>query len=182
MTEKTFGQVEAILIKPHEKGAKSDIVEKVDVEWGGFQGDKHYGDTMPANSLQKNYPRGTEVRNTRQISIVSVEELKQIAEALGVAMVKPEWVGANILVSGIDQLTQLVPGTRMHFKNGVGLVVAGVTSPCTVAGSKIQENFPDVAGITTGFPKKAIGKRGIVAWVERTGHIAAGETLAISSA
>ena len=182
MIEKTMGQVQAILVKAKEKGAKSVSVEKVDVEWGGFQGDKHFGDTMPAGSSQKAYPKGTEVRNTRQISIVSIEELKQIAKALGVSKIKPEWVGANMLVSGIEQITELAPGTRLHFENGVGLVVQGVNMPCTDAGSQIQENFPDVAGITSGFPKKAIGRRGIVAWVERPGHIAAGETLSISPA
>lgn len=180
MIEKSMGQVEAILVKPKGKGAKSAIIEKVDVEWGGFQGDKHFGDTMPAGSSQKAYPKGTEVRNTRQISIVSVEELKQIAEALGVSMIKPEWVGANMLVSGIDKFTDLAAGTRLYFENGVGLVVQGVNTPCTDAGSEIQENFPDVVGVTSGFPKKAIGKRGLVAWVERTDQIAAGETLSIS--
>lgn len=182
MIEKTMGQVEAVLIKSKEEGAKSAIVDKVDVDWGGFQGDKYFGNTMRAGSKQKPYPKGTEVRNTRQISIVSIEELEQIAEALGVSMIKAEWVGANMLVSGIDDLTHLAPGTRLHFENGVGLVVEGDNTPCTDAGSEIQENFPDIVGITGKFPKKAIGKRGIIAWVERPGQIATGETLSISLA
>lgn len=180
MSKQAIGRLEAILVKPEDEGAKSSPRESVEVGWGGFPGDKHFGDTMPAGSSQKPYPKGTEVRNTRQVSIVSVEELQEIADELGVPKIEPEWVGANMLVSGIDKLTSLPPGSRLHFEHGVGLVVEGDNSPCTTAGGEIQENYPDVAGITTAFPKKAIGKRGLVAWVERPGRLSTGEEVSVS--
>ncbi len=177
-SEKT-GSVESLLIKAKGEGEKSRVYESVEVEWAGFQGDKHSGDTMPAGSGQRAYARGTEIRNTRQISIVSIEELQLIANDLGVAKIEPEWVGANMLVSGIEDFTSLPPGSRLYFENGVGLVVDGDNRPCTDAGGEIQKNYPEVEGITSAFPKKAIGKRGLIAWVERPGKISSGEAVSI---
>ena len=51
--------------------------------------------------MRGQYAQGTEIRNTRQISIVSVEELAFIADSMGIDTLQPEWVGANLLVSGM---------------------------------------------------------------------------------
>ena len=50
------------------------------------------------------------IRNDRQISIVSAEELALIAKELHVPEVKPEWLGANLLISGIPNLSAPVMG------------------------------------------------------------------------
>jgi hypothetical protein len=171
------GRVEALLITPDS--LPGQLVDEVQVQWEGFVGDKHFGLTMKAGSSQKPYPRGAQVRNVRQISIVSQEELSDIAEALQVARVEPAWVGANMLVSGIPDLTTLPPGSRFYFEQGVGIVVEGENLPCTTAGGNLQSQYPDRLEITTIFPKKAIGKRGLVAWVERPGVIHKGETVAV---
>lgn len=169
------GRVEAVLIMPPGEGAATDELAEVVVEWDGFVGDKHFGPTKPAGSSQKPYPKGTEVRNTRQVSIVSSEELVEIADGLGVPEVKPDWVGANMLISGIVNFSKLQPGTRLHFADGVGLVIEGENMPCTTAGSTVQEHYPEIENLVSAFPKKALGKRGVVAWVERPGLIRKGD-------
>lgn len=178
MSEISQGQVEAVLIKAKGEAA-SKSQASVTVEWDGFVGDKHFGPTKKAGSSQKPYPKGTIVRNTRQVSIVSVEELGEIAGDLEIPGIEAEWLSANLLFSGIKDLTQIPPGSRLHFENGVGLVVEGANPPCTSAGGLIQENYPDKGGITSAFPKKAIGKRGLVAWVERPGSISKGEKVVV---
>lgn len=154
-------------------------VDELQVAWEGLVGDKHFGLTMKANNSQKPYPKGEEIRNVRQISIVSEEELKQIAEAMDLPNVEPEWVGANLMVSGIPNLTKLPSGSRFYFENGVGIVVEGENAPCVTAGGSLQDQYPDRPDITTAFPKKAIGKRGIVAWVEKPGTIRKGEIVTV---
>jgi MOSC domain-containing protein YiiM len=179
MKNSETGSVESLLIKAKGDGEKSRAFESVDVEWAGFRGDKHSGETMPAGRSNKAYTKGTEIRNTRQISIVSTEELKLIADELGISNIKAEWVGANMLLSGIEKLTSLPTASRLTFENGVGLVVEEDNLPCTDAGKEIQENYPEVEGITTAFPRKAIGKRGLIAWVERPGKLSAGESVTV---
>lgn len=176
MTE-LHGKVEALAVKP--ESLPSSIVYEVEVKWEGLIGDKHFGPTMRAGSNQKLYPKGTEIRNVRQISIVSVEELKQIAQMLGLPAIEPSWVGANLALSGIPSLTQMPPGTRLYFENGVGIVVEGENMPCTTAGASLQAQFPEREGIASAFPKWALGKRGLIGWVERPGTIHIGEAVQV---
>ncbi|MCL5429498.1 MAG: hypothetical protein M1347_06860 [Chloroflexi bacterium] len=173
MGEECRGRVETLLITP--KSMPGIPVDEVNVAWEGFMGDKHFGLTMKAGNSQKNYPKGTEVRNVRQISIVSAEELSEVAESMGLPIIEPAWLGANLLVSGIPALTQLPSGSRLYFDNGVGIVIEGENLPCTTAGNSLQQQFPDRPEITTTFPKKAIGKRGVVGWVEKPGRLSTGE-------
>lgn len=167
------GKVEALLVTP--KSMPGTPVDEVEVTLEGFVGDKHFGFTMKSNSYQKQYPKGSQVRNVRQISIVSVEELHEVARDLDLPAIEPAWVGANILLSGIPGLTQLPKGSRLYFENGVGIAVEGDNLPCTTAGGSLQSAFPDRQDITSAFPKKALGKRGLVAWVEKPGVIRKGE-------
>jgi MOSC domain-containing protein YiiM len=177
MADDLSGRVEAVLLTAQRLPAT--LVDAVEVTWEGFVGDKHFGLTMKSNSQQKPYPKGTEVRNVRQVSIVSVEELQTVAANLSVPRVEPAWVGANLLLSGIPDLTRLPSGSRLHFEGGVGIVIEGENLPCTTAGGCVQQQFPDRPGITSAFPKRALGKRGLVAWVERPGVIRTGESVLV---
>jgi MOSC domain-containing protein YiiM len=179
MSKMMTGKVEGLLLSPPNSYLPAQAVDQVDVSWEGFAGDKHSGLTMKAGSSQKHYPKGAEVRNVRQISLVSREELDQIAAGLDVPEVQAAWVGANMLVSGIPELTQLPSGSRLYFEGGVGLVVEGENLPCSTAGGAVQEQYPDREGLASQFPKKAIGKRGLVGWVEKPGAIRVGETVQV---
>lgn len=182
MAEEMQGRVEAVLVSPPDSQLPAQQVDQVEVTLEGFVGDKHAGLTMRAGSSQKLYPKGAEVRNVRQVSLVSVEELDEISQRLGIPHIRPEWVGANLLISGVPDLTQLRPGSRFYFADGAGLVVEGENLPCTTAGGSLQAHYPDIEGLANKFPKQAIGKRGIVAWVERAGRIRPGEAVVVRQA
>ena len=152
---------------------------RVTVTFAGFEGDRHAGITRKADSRTPHYPRGIEIRNDRQVSIVSVEELAQIAAAMDLPEIKPEWLGANLLLQGIPNLTRLPPMTRLFFGVGAVLVVQAENLPCQHPGKIIQEAYshPDLQVL---FPKAGMHLRGLVACVERPGSILRGETVEVA--
>jgi MOSC domain-containing protein YiiM len=106
---------------------------------------------------------------------VAVEEIEEVVRELGIPQIKPEWLGANLLISGIPCLTYVPPASRFHFKNGVVIVIQGENEPCSNVGKIIQEKYPQIANLSPSFVKAAMHKRGVVAWVEKPGKIEAGE-------
>lgn len=148
--------------------------EWIVVELAGITGDRHYGHTFASNGRYP-YPYGTEIRNSRQVSIISVEEMEEVAAMIGIPSILPEWLGANLFVSGIAALTLLPPSSRLHFQNGAVLVIQGENDPCSNPGNLIQQNNPGIPKLSPAFVKAAIHKRGLVAWVEKAGKIASGE-------
>jgi len=145
------------------------------VTWEGFAEDRHAGLTRLSDSRTPHYPRGTEIRNTRQVSLVSAEELAEIAAAMGLEAVPPEWLGANLLLTGIPRLTRLPAGVRLFFSGGAVLVSEGENLPCIAPGEVIQARYPSTPGLAPLFVKAAWGRRGIVAWVEKPGLIRVGD-------
>lgn len=189
------GCVEAVLVGHHpllstleEKKASPDGAyllttrqPTVKVTLEGFEGDRHAGMTLLATGHTPRYPRNTVLRNTRQVCVVSQEELAEVAARMGVAEVRPEWVGANLAVSGVEHLTALPPGTRLWFPDDAVLVVEGENPPCVYSGKPIQARFPEVAGLAAAFVKKGAHRRGVVAWVERPGTISRGDALRVEA-
>jgi hypothetical protein len=161
---------------PHAGYLEKERVSEVRVTMEGFEGDRHAGMTMLANGHTPMYRRGTVIRNSRQVSLVSAEDLQAIAEALGLPEVLPEWLGANLTVSGVPHFSQLPPGARLVFPEQTVLVVEGENGPCVFPGKLISHHNPDKRGLATRFPKAAVHRRGIVAWVERPGTIREGDS------
>lgn len=60
---------------------------------------------------------------------------------MNIPEVRPEWLGANILVRGIDRLTELPAGTRLLFPNGTGLICEGENLPCVHPGKMIEQFY-----------------------------------------
>ena len=73
-------------------------VPDLTVTYEGIPGDRHFGLTRLSGAREPWYPRGTEMRNDRQISLLAVEELAEIATGLDIPLVKAEWIGGNIVV------------------------------------------------------------------------------------
>ena len=90
---------------------------------------------------------------------------------------EPSWIGANLVVSGIPDLTQIPRGTRLHFPGKACLAVEDENAPCRHAGRGIAEHHPERAGIDLAFVPAAKRRRGLVAWIERPGTIKAGDTI-----
>src|SRR3989344_224297 len=59
----------------------------------------------------KTLPKGGEVRNWRQWSAISVEDLNDIANNLNIPEVKAQWLGSNLCFSGIKRFSTLPRGT-----------------------------------------------------------------------
>ena len=173
---KLFGKVDMLLISPNRQtGLEKSQADFVDVVFDGLLGDCHAGRTYKSNSrLLKQYKRGVPIANTRQVSVLSVEQLADIAGLLGIDHLKPEWVGANLVTSGIPDLTYLPPSTRMMFSSGATFIVDGENAPCRYVSDVINKHHP---GKGDRFPKVARGKRGVVAWVEKEGRISRGDDI-----
>ena len=76
----------------------------------GIEGDVHAGPTRRSGGREPWYPRGTEMRNERQLSIVAADELALVAARMGIAEIKPEWIGANLVIDGVPRLSMLPAG------------------------------------------------------------------------
>ncbi|MEO2202552.1 MOSC domain-containing protein [Paenibacillus pabuli] len=173
-----MGTVQFVLLADDPSTFVTRPVPLIDVELAGIPGDRHYGLLRPADSRQKIYKRGTPIANRRQISIVSEEECALIAELMNIPEVRPEWLGANMLVRGIDRLTELPAGTRLLFPDGTGLICEGENLPCVHPGKMIEQVYKQ-DGLRKKFVPAARKKRGIVCSVEREGVIHTGDTIEV---
>ncbi|MEN1969444.1 MOSC domain-containing protein [Lentibacillus sp. N15] len=168
-------EVDSILVANQPNTFVTNQVATADLGYGGIPGDLHFGLTKLAGARETMYPRGTEIFNRRQLSIVSVEECFIIAEKLGIEQILPEWLGANIVLKGFPNLTRLAQGSRIIFPSGAGILCEGENLPCTQPGEVIQEQYPDKPKMAAHFVKSALGLRGIVGVVERPGEIVSGD-------
>ncbi len=176
------GQVTRVLLALDSDALVSTRRPSVHVTMAGFEGDKHSGLTRRSDSRTPHYPRGTEIRNNRQVSLVSDEELAEVAVALELPLVLPEWLGANLALRNIPKLSLLPPSSRLFFPQDAVLVVEGENFPCIYPGEVIQQQYPERPGLVTAFPKAALHRRGIVAWVERPGVINEYDTVRVDVA
>ena len=174
--KKLEARVRAILVNSTpDEDLSSSRVTSVEASYAGLAGESHSGLVRKSCvRVRHQYRQGTEIRNTRQISIVSIEELAVIADTMGIAELRPEWLGANLLVSGIPNFSQIPPSTRMIFGGGASLVVDLENSPCKYPGEIIELHHPGFGNL---FAKAAVGRRGVTAWVEREGHINSGDSI-----
>ena len=145
----------------------------------GLSIERHRGMARAADARVPWYPRGTPIRNSRQVSIVSSAELAEIARALGIPEVKPEWLGANLVVDGVERLSMLPRGSRLFFPGDAVVAVEDQNSPCRGPGRVIAAQHPGRAQLDLDFVKVATRLRGLVAWVERAGTIHDGDAVEI---
>lgn len=143
----------------------------LEVNLEGIVGDKHAGFTKGADSRNREYLRGSEMRNDRQWSAVSPEELAVIAELMGIPQIDSGWIGANLALAGISNLTELPKGSKLVFPEDAVLLVEGENMPCVGPGEVIAAKYPDSGLKASQFPKAAYGRRGLVGVVERPGII-----------
>ncbi len=159
----------------------SSPVDSLDLTYEGIAGDRHGGLTRQAGGREPWYPRGTEMRNERQLSIVCRDELADVAGAMDVACVEPEWVGANLALSGVSSLSKLPPRSLLFFQDGATIKIDGQNAPCRFAGDEIAKHYPDQEAkkLALAFPKLAVGRRGLVGWVERPGKVHVGQKVIV---
>lgn len=159
-------------------GFEGAAVARLELGWDGAPGDRHGGRTRRACARTPWLPRGAEALNLRQLTLVALEELAEVAATLGLERVPPAALGANIALAGAPRLTATPFGARLVAPSGAVLLLTGENRPCRIAGAALAcaTGRPDV---TARFAKAAMGRRGVTAMVERPGALAAGEALAL---
>lgn len=162
------------LVRDRDASLRAEPVDAVEAVWEGFLGDAHAGLTRPACvRVREQHPKAAEIRNTRQISLLSAEELALIAADLGLEALDPALIGASMVVEGVPDLTRLPPASRLIAENGVALTTDTENAPCTLSAREIQR----ATGRGKTFKAAAAGRRGVTAWVERPGRLALGDRL-----
>jgi hypothetical protein len=155
-----------------EAALESVSVAELRVGFDGPEGEAHGGLTRPSCSRVLGlYKRGTEIRNTRQFSVLSAEELAEIAARMGLEALDPALIGASMVISGIPDFSRLPPSSRLQAEGGATLVVDMENRPCTLPARPIETRHE---GYGSAFKPAAAGRRGITAWVEAEGLLRVG--------
>lgn len=162
---------------PRREGAEieAEAVTEMPLTLAGFDKEFHAGVTRPSCSRVANiHPKGTEIRNSRQMSILSEEEMEAIAAEMGLERLDPLWLGASIVLKGIPDFTHVPPASRLLSASGVTIVIDVENGPCNYAAKTLDTVHP---GFGKTFKPAAKGRRGVTASVERGGALRVGEEL-----
>ena len=162
-------------VPDRDASLRAEALDKVQATFDGLNGESHRGATRPAcirvNML---HDKGTEIRNTRQLSILSAAENAAIAAEIGLDTLNPIWLGASMVIDGIADFTHIPPGSRLQSSSGTTLTVDHENGPCNWPGKEIEADHP---GHGKAFRKAAENRRGVVGWVERPGPLAVGDSV-----
>ena len=159
-----------------------NALESIEVEFNGIVGDHHAGPSRKAWSGERE-PKDSILRNDRQWSGISVEELAHISEQLDLTeIISPSTVGANICVQGIADFSLLPRGTRLKFPSGAALTVEEYNPPCSDMGAQIATKHKTNSGemlSNTQWLRPASGRRGVVGVVDVPGVISVGDEVEV---
>lgn len=154
---------------------RAESLQQVQVTYAGFEDDYHGGLTRASCvRVREQHPVGTEIRNTRQLSILSHEELAEIAAAIDLDTLDPALLGASMVIKGIADFSFVPPSSRLQSASGTTIVIDVENGPCNLPAKEIENDAP---GHGKGFKAVARGKRGVTAWIERTGTLSVGDEL-----
>jgi hypothetical protein len=162
---------------PHRDRAEIETVamDEMPLGFGGFAGDCHAGETRASCSrVTRQYPRGTTIRNVRQVSLVAAEDLARIAEALGLERVAPgmgRCVGRGRGHSGLQPPAAILAvagagrrdADRRHAEPALPVSREDHRGRASRQGQAVQGG--------------GRGLRGVTAWVERVGTLRIGDAL-----
>ena len=175
---KHSGQVVWLGHVPGERDSlRAEAVDRLQLGFAGDPSARHEGTERPSCVRVKNlYPQGTTIRNVRQLTILSGEEMDEIAAQIGLEALDPGLVGASVVLRGIPDFTHVPPSSRLQAPSGLTLTVDMENRPCVLPGREIEAETP---GHGTGFKAAAKDRRGVTAWVERPGALSLGDRLTL---
>ncbi len=163
------------IVADRDAALESHAVDQISALFSGPEGEAHGGLTRPSDSrVTSQYKRGTTIRNTRQFSILSAEDLAAIAAKMGLTALDGALVGATMVVQGIPDFSHLPPSSRLQNESGATLTVDMENRPCVLPAKPIEAHH---AGFGAKFKAAAKGRRGVTAWVEREGVFRVGDRL-----
>lgn len=161
--------------------SKPDL-PSIQVELDGIVGDKHRSFSRKTWAGDKQ-AEGTVRRNERQWSAVSLEELREISDAVNLRhTLLPSTLGANLCLQGVKELSRLPKGTLLKFPSGAELSVEEYNPPCHDMGKRLSATHRDCDGegiSTTAFSNAARLSRGLVGVVDVPGEIRPGDEVTI---
>lgn len=156
---------------------RSGSTEQIDLSFGGQAGARHDGVNRASCIRVRNlYAEGTEIRNVRQLTILSAEQLDAIAAEMDLETLDPGLLGATLVLRGIPDFTHIPPASRLQAPSGLTLTVDMENRPCLYPAREIEIEQP---GHGAAFKPAATNRRGVTAWVERPGTIALGDSLTL---
>ncbi|WP_293440644.1 MOSC domain-containing protein [Planktotalea sp.] len=162
-------------VKDSEADLRSDSTGDMPLTFAGYAAEFHAGLTRPSCSrVKQQYPRYTEIKNTRQLSIVSQEELDFIAADIGLETLAPHLIGASVVIEGIQDWSHVPPSSRLVSEGGPGLIIDMENRPCHLPAPFIEVENP---GLGKSFKTAAKGRRGVTASVEQEGVLQIGMRL-----
>ncbi|WP_339108213.1 sulfurase [Thioclava sp. GXIMD4216] len=148
---------------------------ELELDFDGPLGEAHRGRTRPACSrVSAQFAKGTIIANTRQMTLLSAEEMAETAFAMRIPELRPEWVGASVVLRGLPDFSHIPPSSRLQSEEGVALVVDMENRPCVLPGTIIEAVHPEKG---KAYKPAATGRRGVTAWVQRPGRLALGQSL-----
>ncbi|MEY4871218.1 MAG: hypothetical protein RLZZ563_548 [Pseudomonadota bacterium] len=163
------------LVRDRSAQLEAEAVAELTASFAGPVGEDHGGLTRPSCSrVVAQYPKGTTIRNTRQFTILSVEELAATAAKMGLDHLDPALVGATMVIEGIPDLSHLPPASRLQVADGATLVVDIENRSCQLPAKPIEARH---AGFGAKYKSAAAGRRGLTAWVEREGVFRLGDAI-----
>lgn len=162
-------------VPDRDAALESTAVDQITALFSGPEDESHGGLTRPSDSrVTSQYKRGTTIRNTRQFSILSAEDLAAIAAKMGLAHLDGALVGATMVVQGIPDFSHIPPSSRLQNESGATLTIDMENRPCVLPAKPIEAAHE---GFGAKFKAAAKGRRGVTAWVEREGVFRVGDRL-----
>ena len=155
---------------------RSEPLDEAMAVFGGFVGESHFGVTRPSCvRVRSQHKQGTTINNVRQLSVMSAEEIADIAEKMGLEDIDPTLLGTSLILEGIADFTHVPPSSRLQSATtGATLMVDMVNRPCVLPGREIEMEHE---GFGAKFKPAAVGKRGVTASVEREGLLEIGDVM-----
>ncbi|NIZ13359.1 MOSC domain-containing protein [Phaeobacter sp. HF9A] len=169
------GEITWLGMVPAGGGIQAEVREALDLGFAGITGERHEGAERGSCVRVTNlYKKGTKIRNVRQLTVLSEEELALIAADMGLERLDPRHLGASLVLRGIPDFTLVPPSSRLQGPDGATLTVDMENRPCVLPGREIEK---DHEGFGPKFKSAATNRRGITAWVERPGRLSLGDSL-----
>ena len=155
------GSVAAVCLRK-EKGVPKYPQSEVTIGEYGVEGDYHAGPMRTRSD-------GQVVPNTRHVTLVAKEVFDDLNRELDTD-IPAGGFGENILVEGLGDLSDINEGEIIRFSSGVELEVTGQNDPCK-----------NLMVYHNQVPKRAYGRRGLLAVVRSTGHLKPGDSITVQS-
>jgi MOSC domain-containing protein YiiM len=181
--KRSICQVDSVYLGSSEDDLGKQPHLLLNAQLSGFVGDRHGSIERAAWTKGDKQVSGTIRRNERQWSAVSVEELTEIAQKMGLTQpLSAASVGANLCLSGVANLSHLPKGSILKFPSGAELIVEEYNPPCVDMDEKLASMYTTKsgAGIPAGsFLAASKYSRGIVGVIEVPGIIHAGDKVMV---